>query len=920
MADFNEVLDALQETQSFFRWETREYKDFRDNLSNLNKAMIAAGDHPLSAGELQNLRELTARAREAWGNYLNQITEKVRAGMEQDNPVNPLSSTERRRMQILDGMTALLDGDLDALRNADPRMGRTLGQVILDNRALTADVRGKEVPIVGTSISSRMVVEVNGQKGAFTEDYIAESVDDTREKYAQKYPQIGQILHNMGSDGNYADMFISDFFTSPEDLAGKLLNKTDPTLNHAANLLLNFIQNNWGIQFPAEMQNPQGTVWFDNPEFVRQFSDSVFNIARAKDLQKAARAGGFETGNNVPRRNAAMSAVADRLGVPEVVARSKVMRIQTDQGEKTGVFMEWADGKDLRKIRDEKIFDDDLMGKKKRFTSTAAIKSASNLQVLDYICGNVDRHDGNMMYKFEDIDGVMTVTGVQGIDNDASFGLADYKDGTMKLAGPGSMHVMTKSMAETVLNLTEDELKYSLYGLVNEDEIRAAWARTEILQTKIKESLKAKWKSDSSVRAGVIRILDDNSPAWEKLDMNELVCNRQIDENGGVFSFFAEAIDGVQELENEFGVVYQDHTREGVRTSHYQETDRPVIYGDLRKLTFPGETENCTDDDVFGLYRNRRTLHQNQDAVQKGARFFDSVFQANIFFEMNGEINREMGMAALQDCIFIDGQKASEYVGKYAPDQAGNADYVKAQIMAALTSGRHHVDYVCLRTDSKGHFKTSSTELTMDLSRLNRKQHFMEVSRETRRKGLIKDEDTRMVRQKALEESILQRAEETADRKTEELIANDVTRGEVFQSIPYQEFYQKSQAEREARLDQAVTVRDREDIKRVMRKPREESMFKAAKKAIDPGEAAPAAGLPNAPENAGRRRERMSLEALGLEAPRRQANHRNQPNQAQQAPQNPQNQAANQLGQPGNQPDQAGNEEPRRRGGSLNHR
>ena len=52
---------------------------------------------------------------------------------------------------------------------------------------------------------------------------------------------------------------------------------------------------------------------------------------------------------------------------------------------------------------------------------------------------------------------------------------------------------------------------------------------------------------------------------------------------------------------------------------------------------------------------------------------------------------------------------------KYSEELANDEDYVKAQIVAALTSGRHHVDYVALRTDSTGHFRVNAAEVEKHL-------------------------------------------------------------------------------------------------------------------------------------------------------------------------------------------------------------
>ncbi len=664
MADFNEILESLRQTQSFFKRETEEYKNFRDSLSALNKAMLAAGNRGLSAAEVQSLRELTAKTRKAWGKYLDQLGERINEAADRNDP-GLLSQRDNRRLGILAGMTGLLDRDLLALRNADPREGLTLEQIIMKNRGLTSDIRGKNIVSVRGGVSTRMVLEAGGKKGVFTEDYSLKSEAQARQEYGRKHPAIADFLERMAAAPEVYDVWVAGGFGhSPEEMAENILNKSFPYTNQCVESLMSAI-NKWGIPFPAELANQEGTVWFENPEFVRQFSDTFFHLPQARADAGLLTVAQFEEGKNVPRRNAAMSAVADRLGMPELAARSKVMKITSDEGEKTGVFMEWADGKDLDRLHNTGKFDADIYGHKMNFNSAGVLKAAANLQVLDYICGNVDRHQGNMLYKFEDINGVRTLTGITGIDNDASFGLITAEKGEGDLAGPASMRVITRSAAETVLALTEDELKYSLYGLVDEKEIEFAWARTKLLQEQIKTSLKTKWKNDSDIRTDIPRILDDDSPVWEKLDVRELRATRFRGEMGGVFGVIAKAEGHFRNDDRNMGTEYQDHTREGVRTGYYKETEESSNYGCRTELIFPEEREDRTDRDVFGLYRNRETLHEDEDALDRGEAFFNAVFndRRNRMTIPYGKIQEDLGIRrGVEDIIYIDGLQAREYV------------------------------------------------------------------------------------------------------------------------------------------------------------------------------------------------------------------------------------------------------------------
>lgn len=936
MADYTQILDQLDDTESFFQREKKPYKDFRNALTNLNNEMRAVGNRVLSAGEVQHLREVTAKAKEAWDIYFGQMEAVLLEVANQDIPadqeghIDRLSELDRRRLTILNGMTGLLQGDLDALRNYDPTRGLNLTQIILENRGLTADIRGKNPERVGNAMNTRLVLEVNGRKGAFTEDYTPTDPKDVREAYIEKYPWLQNLIENMADDPEYNDRFDSALFDSPEDLAERILKKDNPFINSAVQMIVTMIPG-WGLEFPQELRREDGKVWMENPEFVRQLSEVIHDVCHARDSMLGPSVAGYGKDKNVPRRNAAMSAVADRLGMTNLLARSKVMKVKTDGGDKTGVFMEWAEGKDLKKLTDSEKIDPDIMGKKIRFDSGRAIKSAANLQVLDFICGNVDRHNGNMFYQFEEIDDVLTLVGLQGIDNDASFGVKDVSKGEGKLAGLDSMRLMTRSAAETVLNLTEEELKYSLYGLVEEEEIRHAWKRTKLLQDKIKASMKVKWKNDTDVRPGAIRILDDESPVWDKFTFRELQTNQRIREEGGVFSFVSTEINSFKRMEKKYGIGYQDNTRQGVRENYYKETEDSTVFGSLKTVEYPVDYNNLDDAAIFSLYRNRRTLHEDPASIQAAAAGFKRLMDSSAISAPRGKINEEMGLLEYEDRIFIDGLKASEYVKKYSPENAGNKDYVKAQIMAALTSGRHHVDMVMLRTDSYGHFKADAFELTMDLSRLDGRQGWgwVKSSREERRQSLVKDEDARLERQKAIEEAMVKRAEAHANQKVEELIAQDPVRAEVFRTIPYQELYRKQPQEVEKILDARIDSREKARLETFVKK----KAFQQIKNAID-GEPAPApniqapaengqapAGNIQAPAENGqapvenrrgeRKRVPMSMEGLneGLNVdmprnrrrPQAPANH-----QGNRPPQNQANQAGvNQVGPQGNQPQPA---------------
>ena len=249
--------------------------------------------------------------------------------------------------------------------------------------------------------------------------------------------------------------------------------------------------------------------------------------------------GNISYGSRVDNRNAAMSAVADLLGMPNVIARSKPMRVIDKDGNVIeGTFMEAAKGYDVENLPEEaaRITPDALKN-----TDGKAFKDLANLQVLDYICGNYDRHYANMFYRF-DANGKLC--GIQGIDNDGSFGVigaAELKDthkNYFHLVNLSNIKAIPKETAKRIKALDESALKYMLrgYGL-SEEELKAAGLRLSYMKqaiTRVEQTIREKKKptirlmSDSDFKKATIETLRKNDP---ENDMEETTNLFNITEN-----------------------------------------------------------------------------------------------------------------------------------------------------------------------------------------------------------------------------------------------------------------------------------------------------------------------------------------------------------------------------------------------------
>ncbi|GAA4708011.1 DUF4157 domain-containing protein [Nocardioides conyzicola] len=130
-------------------------------------------------------------------------------------------------------------------------------------------------------------------------------------------------------------------------------------------------------------------------------------------------------------------------------------------------------------------------------------RGLNKLQLLDAICGQLDRHMGN--YFIQD-DGKGNVTGVTGIDLDMAFGSnmqsTAYK-GAMNYKG--LPEYIDKEMGSKILLITPADIRGALTGLLSKSEIEATVARFTEVQKAVKQAekdgkLQEKWDETTAQR------------------------------------------------------------------------------------------------------------------------------------------------------------------------------------------------------------------------------------------------------------------------------------------------------------------------------------------------------------------------------------------------------------------------------------
>lgn len=233
---------------------------------------------------------------------------------------------------------------------------------------------------------------------------------------------------------------------------------------------------------------------------------------------------GLRPGDNIDSRNSAMSSVANLFGVSDLIAKSKQIAVHMPDGSfQTGTFMEFVDSKDVTKL--DSIDEMRVAGLDAYEGKDVKIQLA-NLQVLDYVCGNVDRHLGNILYQFDPQ--THKLAGIKGIDNDASFLRRRLTDsqGLAQLPSLRDLRVIDEAMAKKLLEIDEGMFTATLHGYgLNEEEIASAYDRLHNLQEAVrnaktydpKEGLPPYGEVGEGHGITIVKSED-----WEKLHLEEL--------------------------------------------------------------------------------------------------------------------------------------------------------------------------------------------------------------------------------------------------------------------------------------------------------------------------------------------------------------------------------------------------------------
>ena len=516
-SQFEELYGVIRQSRSV----SPDYQKYLEAMEALNREMKALMEPDEKGWKLLNQErmERLARCYRQAGSCAEVYLHKTR---DTEDP------GERQLLEKVRELQALMAEDTAALRRYNPRSERemkSLPTILEESRIPVMDQGSKQIKSVGGAQSSRIPMTIIGpdgkpMPGMFTKAQVFDPLGDINRiiaAAAQKTGPDGKALLN-----GFMEAYRAYYAQNPDNL--------HPVKDNPA-MVLNFLLNCRKPGAKAESMSMSADRILSEIAKVRGRTPEEIKNALGKDALKALGSGmerivfdvsikasevKMTEGTRIDRKNAGMSTVAELLGIGGVVCHARPMKLKGPNGEIVdGTFMAMAEGVDpMHPGRDGHLVDYNRL----KDSDGRALESIADLQVLDYLCGNIDRHGYNLFYGANMENGFY---GVQGIDNDSSFGLiTDQKTKTRRMPMPNTMGVISKTTADRVMKLSGAELAFSLRGLVEEEAIDSATWRLAILKQYIAESRKKLDANKKDIKYPYIRELE--TADFGKVDLKKL--------------------------------------------------------------------------------------------------------------------------------------------------------------------------------------------------------------------------------------------------------------------------------------------------------------------------------------------------------------------------------------------------------------
>lgn len=478
---------------------------------------------------------------------------------------------------------------------------------------LDITIQSEKLQTSGANLSTRIPVEYKDSEGKTVSGYftprkdlnydksIVKAIDNLKGSNEQVAGMIRKVYSDIvnekrnNRDDDFDDGLLAEDFMQEIDSKIGAIGRPKDALFHMSRI---------GAELYKRYTKNDSAPGIGENEFIEAATPFLKEYANIlKDYHFYSRLQHLHTDVNIDKMNSAMSDVAKLLGVEKVICKADNMTV-TVNGEKIhGTFMEKANGLDIESLPKEHAFYKLGVSEK---TSAEGIMDLYNIQVLDYICGNMDRHTGNLVYQFDD-EG--NFKGVQGIDNDCAFGTAEFGTLSSQIAVPANMGILPKSTADKIMLMDNNVLKSVLKAReLNDEQIDAAIGRLEEVK--------------KAVTDGVIAVKPDDFFKDKNLKsaLEEFKSHKYIDKLSSGFNRIDEKVRHGKFGE---GATYNKAEVESVNTPLENQNILKGIKAEVNKLgwnMFPSSQDTVNMKTAAAALEDVVKRYQDKPLDEEGAR------------------------------------------------------------------------------------------------------------------------------------------------------------------------------------------------------------------------------------------------------------------------------------------------------------
>lgn len=566
-------LTEYEKKQSFYKklandkfaQKSRNYKELIDSLNDLNTLVSEYYEPYYDVDKKVKYKSLDTEMYDKVLAAYAKVEEKNNIFRKEVSAENADNMTKSRAF-IVEELGNILKKDIKSLQAADRGKPGPLHGIVRQARSITFSI-SSDVKTVGNFMSARIPVKTkdNSLKGFFT----PESHFD-KEAAFKKFTKEYKDTYKRSYDKVLDSKFINAIQKSDIDKFGRVLrmymdevqerfwdvdeNVTWEQQVHTASKVMQEIggrstkYDDWKKFFSS-----------DTGDELYQFSDFISDAWDAIQKDNVLINAGIQNGTKIANRNVAMYNVAKLIGCSDVIGKAMHMTQQDGDKKIEGVFMENVEGTNRHNVPEDDPF---YTYDQKVYDNPKVLKQLADLQVLDFICGNTDRHMGNLMFDFKKNEKNGTyLAGITGIDNDLSFGaIEDANSLTRKLTPLSNIKVIDSKTAKKILSLNDELLETILAPDISEKErnyakIRLVSMKEAITRNKIRILTTAEWKKTS-----LSELKRDYKDDYEKDIFTRL--NDMIEENKTLKKEDKEFISKIKGIEFSEVEKKQDHSRE----------------------------------------------------------------------------------------------------------------------------------------------------------------------------------------------------------------------------------------------------------------------------------------------------------------------------------------------------------------------